>query len=86
MKKCFGTIYRDSLWLKLFQSGIKGRVLRILRNMYKQVKSCVKLHSSYSGFFRYAIGLRHGEVMSPILFSLFVEILSYFFKKTLTVA
>ena len=35
MMKCFDTIYRDGLWLKLFQTSITGRVLRILRNMYQ---------------------------------------------------
>ena len=33
------------------------------------MKSC----NSYSEYFEYAIGLRQGEVMSPVMFSLFVE-------------
>jgi len=33
------------------------------------VKSC----NSYSEYFEYAIGLRQGEIMSPVMFSLFVE-------------
>ena len=48
--------------------------------MYENVKSCVKHCSSYSDYFNYAVGLRQGEVMSPLLFSLFVEDLELFLQ------
>ena len=73
MLKCFDSIYRNALWLKMFKSGIQGKLLRIVKDMYANVKSRVKSCSSYSDYFSYAVGLRQGEVMSPILFSLFVE-------------
>ena len=41
--------------------------------MHKKVKSCVRNHNEYSEFFEYAVGLRQGEIMSPMLFSLFNE-------------
>ena len=41
--------------------------------MYAKMKSRVKSCSSCSDYFSYAVGLRQGEAMSPILFSLFVE-------------
>jgi len=46
-----------------------------------QVKSCVKACGSYSEYFTYAVGLRQGEVMSPILFSLFVEDLELYLQQ-----
>ena len=83
--KCFDTIHREGLWLKHFRSDIKGKVLRIFWNIYQQAKSCVKLRSTCSNFFQYAIGLRQGEVIYPILFLHYLSnILSYFFKQTLT--
>jgi hypothetical protein len=47
MMKCFESIYRNGLWLKMFKSGIQGKLLRIVRDMYSDLKSCVKcfLHS-----------------------------------------
>ena len=73
LKKCFDSIYRNALWLKLYRQGIQGKLLRIIRNMYVNVKSCVKKCNSYSDYFCYALGLRQGEVMSPLLFAMFVE-------------
>lgn len=78
MLKCFDSIYRNALWLKMYKSGIKGKLLRIVKDMYENVKSCVKSCTSYSDYFSYAVGLRQGEVMSPILFSLFVEDLEFY--------
>ena len=45
----------------------------IIKDIYRKVKSCVRSCNSYSEYFEYAIGLRQGEVMSPVMFSLFVE-------------
>ena len=73
MMKFFDTVYRNALWLKIYKAGIDGKLLRIINNMYEYVKSCVKLCSSYSEYFNYAVGLRQDEVMSRLLFSLFVE-------------
>ena len=43
MMKCFDSIYRNALWLKMFKTGIDGKLLRIVKDMYQKVKSCVKL-------------------------------------------
>ena len=80
MFKCFDSIYRNGLWLKLFNSGIQGKTLAIIRDMYQKVKSCVRCCNSYSDFFEYAVGLRQGEVLSPLLFSLFVEDLELYLQ------
>ena len=48
--------------------------------MYQKVKSCVKSCNTYSEFFEYSIGLRQGEVISPIMFSLFIEDIELFLQ------
>ena len=73
LKKAFDSIYRNALWYKLFNLGIKGKTFRIIRDMFAKVKSRVKSANTMSDFFEYALGLRQGEVLSPLLFSLFVE-------------
>lgn len=81
LKKCFDSIYRNALWLKLFRAGIQGKMLRIVKCMYEKVKSCVKSCNSFSDFFEYSVGLRQGEVISPILVSLFLEDLELYLQK-----
>ena len=48
--------------------------------MYNEVKVCVKGCNLYSDFFECALGLKQGEVISPILFSFFVEDLELFLQ------
>ena len=64
--------------------GIKGRTFRIIRDMYAKVKSCVKSANTMSDFFQYAVGLRRGEVLSPLLFSLFVDDLELYLQDRTT--
>jgi hypothetical protein len=45
----------------------------VLRKMYEVVKSCVRVNNVYSEGFDCNIGLRQGGLLSPILFSLFIE-------------
>jgi hypothetical protein len=73
LKKCFDSINRNALWFKLYNAGVEGKLLRLLRDMYSKVKSCVKQCNSYSDYFEFAVGLRQGEVLSPILVSLFLD-------------
>ena len=48
--------------------------------MYKKVKTCVRECNSYSDFFECAIDLKQGDVISPILFSFFIEDLELFLQ------
>ncbi|MEW8546452.1 MAG: reverse transcriptase family protein, partial [Candidatus Thiodiazotropha sp.] len=80
LRKAFDSIYRNGLWLKLYKSGITGRMLRIVRSIYEQVKSCVKHCHTYSEFFEVYVGLRQGEVISPVLFSLYMEDLELYLQ------
>ena len=67
-------------WYKLYKIGINGKMLKIIKDMYSQVKACVRGCNSYSDFFELAICLKQGEVISPLLFSLFIEDLELFLQ------
>jgi len=41
--------------------------------MYSKIRAQVIDCSSYNAFFECSVGLKQGEVLSPILFSLFLE-------------
>lgn len=72
-KKAFDFINRSNLWFKLIQQGIEGKVLRIIRSLYEKVKCCVKYNNTVSEWFDCNAGLFQGEVLSPILFSMYVN-------------
>merc|ERR1711891_137287 len=71
--KAFDSIWREALWHKLINYGIQGKILNVIKNLYAQIKSCVFLNGEKSDFFISARGVRQGENLSPLLFSLFVN-------------
>ena len=72
-KKAFDLIDRSKLWVKLIKHGIQGKMLKIIHSLYENVKSCVKHNGLLSEYFSNTIGLFQGEVLSPILYSLYVN-------------
>jgi len=49
-------------------------MLHLIQDMYNNVKSCARgCCNSLSEYFNCVVGLKQGEIMSPILFSLFIE-------------
>ena len=69
--KAFDSVWRVGLWMKLLSNNINGKLFRIVYNMYKNIKSCVIHSGEQSCFFYSQCGVRQGENLSPILFSLF---------------
>ena len=66
----------DCCGKKLLNSGMNAKVLRVIRDMYAKAKPCVKLGMVYRIFFIFFVsnvGLRQGENLSPLLFSLFLN-------------
>ena len=72
-EKAFDSVWRVALWSKLIKYNINGKILNIIKNMYSNIKSCVNFNGEQSKFFDCNNGLRQGENLSPILFSLFLN-------------
>ena len=71
--KAFDYVVRDNLWFKLVKLGLRGRILNIVKSMYKNVKSKVKMYNMLGNEFFCSLGVRQGECLSPLLFSLFLN-------------
>jgi hypothetical protein len=69
-RKAFDLLVRSKLCWKLITQGIDGKMLRIIQSLYRNVKSCVKYNTEY---FENRISLFLGEVVWPILYSLYVN-------------
>ena len=72
-KKAFDFVDRVSLWNKLISTGVNGKLLVVIHNMYKSAKSCVKVEDKISDYFSCNVGVRQGENLSPLLFSIFLN-------------
>ena len=76
--KAFDTVWRIGLWDKLLEGSINGKMFRIIHNMYQGIKSSVSIRGEHSAFFACDCGVRQGENLSPILFSLYLNDLEHF--------
>jgi len=74
-EKAFDRINRSALWAKIIKIGIpsSSKLLTVIRNLYNETKSCVLLEGKKSEYFGIETGVRQGENLSPMLFSLFLE-------------
>ena len=60
---------------------INGKCFQYIQNMYKGIKSMLKINGMSSEFFNCNIGVRQGENLSPFLFSLYINDLEEFLPK-----
>ena len=61
------------MWNVLRLYGIGGRLLRGVKSLYVGSKVCVRVGNEVSEWFPVRVGLRHGCVISPWLFSLYID-------------
>eukprot|EP00122_Pirum_gemmata_P020258 Pgem_evm1s18944 len=66
-------VWREGLWVKLFECSIKGRLWRVIRQMYKNNRSTVLVDGEDCDMFDVIIGVRRGDVLSPTLFKIFIN-------------
>ena len=71
--KAFDYIVRENLWYKMIKYGLRGKILNIIMSMYSKVKSRVKYNNKTGDEFFCRLGVRQGECLSPLLFSLFLN-------------
>ena len=71
IKKAYDCVFRDGLWYRLGQVGLRGKMWRVLRNLYTVVESCVLVGADRTEWFSIDAGLRQGCILSPILFAIY---------------
>ena len=72
-EKAFDKVERAFLWQKLLDQKINGKILKVIKNVYENAKSCITVNNNVSDFFQVNIGVRQGENLSPVIFALFLN-------------
>ena len=79
-QKAFDTIWRTGLWLKLIKSGVTGKFLAVIKDMYKKSKAYVFQNGQKSNPFNSEMGVKQGEILSPLLFAIYINDLQEYLK------
>ncbi|XP_050507928.1 probable RNA-directed DNA polymerase from transposon BS [Diabrotica virgifera virgifera] len=79
-KRAFDCINHALLWSKLFALGISSKIVLLLKSFYSNATFRVNADEQYTKSFNICEGVLQGEVLSPLLFALFLADIEDFFK------
>ena len=68
LQKAYDAVNRDKYWGKLGKMKIKGKLLKCMQSIYKDVKCTVKLGEECGKSFCVRSGIHQGCILSPLLF------------------
>ena len=90
IKKAYDTVWHEGLKLKLLEYGITGAMYRAICGLYAGCESTIRLssggggaHAVYTDFFPIETGVRQGCILSPLLYSLFINDLAKSLRSSL---
>jgi hypothetical protein len=72
-RKAFDSVRHDKLLECLKEKGVSRKFFVAIKSMYSSMLSCVKINDEYSDLFDCPIGVRQGCILSPTLFSVFIN-------------
>lgn len=81
LKRAFDSLNHSLLWEKLYNLGISGNMISILKNLYDFATVRVKTFDGITNSFDVSEGVLQGETLSPLLFSLFIADIESFFRE-----
>ena len=67
------TVWRNGLWKKLWDTGIRGKMWRMVKKMTECAKSAMMLNRELSKYFDVLQGVAQGCTLSPTLFKIFIN-------------
>ena len=72
-RRAFDSVNHTLLWNKLSRFGVSKKFINILRSLYNSAKISVKKSDKISSFVDVERGVLQGEILSPLLFALFLN-------------
>ena len=72
-KKAFDTVWHEGLFVKLYNKGLPMCIWHLLYAWYKNSSCSVAWNSTTSTSFPICQGVRQGAILSPLLYSIFID-------------
>jgi exonuclease III len=73
LRKAYDSTVRQSIWDRLYDLGVQGKMLHTVVSFYHRVSFSVKFAAGVTPSFDTNIGVRQGCPLSPFLFGVFIE-------------
>ena len=83
-RKAFDSVWHDGLLYKLLQINVRGNFYNLIKSLYSNSTSSIKIGNNRTRPFRYARGVRQGCILSLLLFNLYVNDLAFSFNNVLS--
>ena len=82
LEKAFDRIDRNLLFYRLLTYNINGKIYNTIKAMYESCKSCININGWITDDFISRYGVKQGDVLSPILFNLYINDLARQIKES----
>lgn len=80
LEKAFDRVPREVLWWALRHLKVPEWLIKVIKSMYENVTTAVKVKDGTSDEFEVKVGVHQGSVLSPLLFIMVIEALSQRFR------
>lgn len=73
IKSAYDTVDREKLWVKMIQKGASKELVQILMALFSKNESRVVVKGHRSNALKLTMGLLQGSIVSPVLYSIFID-------------